>query len=197
MSIKTITPITLTGQHVRLEPLSRAHLTGLKAAITDGQLWQLMVTSVPHPDDVEAFYQDAVKAHQAGHALAFATINQATNQVVGSTRFMNANLLHHRLEIGFTFIAQSQQRTATNTEAKLLMLSHAFEQLQLNRVEFLTDYLNQRSRQAILRLGAKQEGILRNHMQMPDGRIRDSVIFSITQHEWPGIKALLLEKLSA
>ncbi len=192
-----IKPITLHGRHVRLEPLSSDHLTGLKAAINDGQLWQLMVTSVPHPDDVEAFYQDAVKAHQAGQALAFATINQASNQVVGSTRFMNANLLHHRLEIGFTFIAQSQQRTATNTEAKLLMLSHAFEQLQLNRVEFVTDFLNHRSRQAILRLGAKQEGILRNHMQMPDGRIRDSVVFSITCHEWAGVKAFLEEKLGS
>ncbi len=195
MSIKPIDPITLHGQHVRLEPLSSSHLKGLKAAINDGELWQLMVTSVPHPNDVEAFYQDAVKVHQVGQGLAFATLDQASNQVVGSTRFMNANLIHHRLEIGFTFIAKSSQRTAINTEAKLLMLTHAFEAMLLNRVEFVTDFLNQRSRQAILRLGARQEGILRNHMQMPDGRIRDSVIFSITKYDWPGVKTFLQEKL--
>ncbi len=189
-------PTTLSGQHVRLEPLQKHHLPGLKTAILDGQLWRLMVTSVPHPDQLENFLDHALKEQQLGSAMAFATIDQLNNLVVGSTRYLNTDWLHARTEIGFTFIAKSKQRTAINTEAKLLMLQHAFETCPFNRVAFLTDFLNQPSRNAIQRLGAKQEGILRNHMVMVDGRVRDTVVFSIAKHEWPGIKQLLQEKLN-
>jgi RimJ/RimL family protein N-acetyltransferase len=187
--------MTLQGQHVRLEPLQASHLSGLAIAIQDGQLHQLMVTSVPHPDELQAFFSHAQAEQQAGRSLVFVSIDQHSNQVIGSSRFMHTDWNHQRTEIGFTFIAKSKQRTAINTEAKYLMLQHAFEKLGFNRVAFVTDYLNQASRNAILRLGAKQEGILRNHMVMPDGRIRDSVTFSITANEWPGIKIFLLEKL--
>ena len=193
--MKQFEPITLAGNHVRLEPLQDHHMPGLATAIEDGQLWQLMVTSVPHPDRLPQFFQHAQAEQQAGVSLVFATIDQQTDEVIGSTRFMHTDWSHQRTEIGFTFLAQSRWRSAINTEAKRLMLGHAFDQLNFNRVAFLTDYLNQRSRNAILRLGAKQEGILRQHMVMADGRIRDSVVFSISRNEWPGIDRLLAEKL--
>ncbi len=188
--------VTLTGRHVRLEPLSENHLAGLCDAISDGELWKLFFTNVPHPDDIGGFYSDACQMQASSQGLAFATIDRETNQVVGSTRFMNAHIANKRLEIGFTFIRSSFQKTKINTEAKLLMLTHAFETQNVNRVEFLTDYLNTTSRNAILRLGAKQEGILRSHVLMPDGRVRDSVIFSVIANEWPGIKQGLNFKLS-
>ncbi len=168
-------PVVLRGKHVRLEPLSEKHKDGLCRAISDGELWNLFVTLVPHVNDIDGFFQNAFTAHESGDGLAFATIDEATNKVAGSTRFMKAHLPYKRVEIGFTFLGKSFQRTKINTEAKLLMLTHAFEALSLNRVELLTDYLNTKSRNAILRLGAKQEGVLRNHMVMPDGRVRDSV----------------------
>jgi len=178
----------LEGKHVRLEPLSDVHKDGLCEAIFDGKLWQLFVTLVPHPQDIDTFVSNAIQENELGNGLAYATIDKETDRIAGSTRFMKANLANKRVEIGYTFLGQRWQRTAINTEAKLLMLTHAFETMDLNRVEFLTDYLNAKSRKAILRLGAKEEGILRNHMLMPDGRIRDSVIFSIIKNEWPGIK---------
>lgn len=189
--------ITLEGSGVRLEPLSECHRDGLVAAISDGELWNLFVTLVPRIEDIDVFIKNAIAAHASGDGLAFATIDKASGRVVGSTRFMKASLPNKRVEIGFTFIAKSYQKTKINTEAKLLMLTHAFEAMQLNRVELLTDYLNSRSRNAILRLGAKQEGVLRSHMVMPDGRVRDSVLFSMTHHEWPGIKQNLSYKLAA
>ena len=172
----------LSGQHVRLEPLQAKHLPGLALAIEDGQLWQLMATSVPHPDDLETFYELAQADVKSGVAEVYATLN-SQQQVIGSTRFMNTDWPHQRTEIGFTFIAKSHQRTAINTEAKWLMLGHAFEQLKMNRVAFRTDFLNQVSRRAIERLGAKPEGVLRNHMVMGDGRVRDTVVYSILKHE--------------
>lgn len=189
-------PVVLRGKHVRLEPLSEKHKGGLCRAISDGELWSLFVTLVPHVNDIDGFFRNAFAAHEAGDGLAFATIDEATNQVAGSTRFMKANLPYKRVEIGFTFLGKSFQRTKINTEAKLLMLTHAFEALGLNRVELLTDYLNTKSRNAILRLGAKQEGVLRNHMVMPNGRVRDSVLFSIISSEWPGVKQNLEYKLA-
>jgi len=188
--------VTLEGDHVRLEPLSEVHREPLIDAISDGELWNLFVTLVPRVEDIDAFIKNALDAHSNADGLTFATIDKASGRVVGSTRFMKANLPHKRVEIGFTFIAKSYQRTPINTEAKLLMLTHAFEALSLNRVEFLTDYLNNASRNAIARLGAKQEGILRSHMVMPNGRVRDSVLFSITQHEWSGVKQNLTYKLA-
>ena len=190
-----IEAITLEGQFVRLEPLSNEHKKGLCDAITDGELWKLYFTLVPHTNKIDEFLATAKQAQDSGDGLAFATIDKHSNQIAGSTRFMKANLANKRIEIGFTFLGKSWQKTRINTEAKLLMLSHAFEVLELNRVELLTDYLNSSSRQAILRLGAKEEGILRNHMLMPDGRVRDSVLYSIIKNEWPGIKQHLVYKL--
>ena len=189
-------PVVLEGKHVRLEPLGDQHKDGVCQAISDGELWDLFVTIVPHPDDIDQFLANAKSAHERGEGLAFATIAKGGNdQVAGSTRFMAANLAHKRVEIGFTFLGKTWQRSPINTEAKLLMLTHAFESLQLNRVEFMTDYLNTSSRQAILRLGAKEEGVRRNHMVMPNGRVRDSVVFSILKNEWPGVKQNLEYKL--
>jgi RimJ/RimL family protein N-acetyltransferase len=188
--------VSLEGQYVRLEPLSEDHRDGLIEAISDGKLWEVFVTLVPQVAGIDTFIEAAITAHKNGDGLAFATIDKASGRVVGSTRFMKANLPNKRIEIGFTFIAKSYQKTVINTEVKLLMLTHAFEVMKLNRVEFITDYLNQASRNAILRLGAKEEGILRNHMVMPNGRVRDSVIFSITNHEWPGVKQNVTYKLS-
>lgn len=194
--MQRLDPITLEGDHVRLEPLAPAHHDGLCRAIADGELWNLHVTLVPHPRDVPQFIQQALAAHERGEELAFATIDRASGALAGSTRFMKVHLPFKRVEIGFTFLAGSFQRTALNTEAKLLMLAHAFERLGLNRVEFLTDALNTRSRAAIARLGATQEGVLRQHMVMRDGRVRDSVIFGITAPEWPALKPRLAAKLA-
>jgi len=187
--------ITLEGYHVRLEPLEIKHRQGLIDAISDGELWKLFVTLVPKIGDVDDFINKSIIGHKNGESLIFATLDKLTGKVVGSTRFMRADFQNKRVEIGFTFLAKSHQKSKINTEAKLLMLEHAFEDLNLNRVEFLTDYLNTNSRNAILRLGAKEEGLLRNHMIMPDGRVRDSVIFSIIKNEWSGIKQHLLYKL--
>ncbi len=187
--------VILEGHRVRLEPLAQKHYQALCIAIADGKLWELAVTLVPQLDDVPVFIENAVAAYAAGRELAFATIDKASGKVVGSTRYMNINSRFNRVEIGFTFLGSSWQRTYINSEAKLLMLSHAFEIIGVNRVEFLTDELNQKSRQAIARLGAKEEGILRQHMQMPNGRIRNSVIFSIVKTEWPELKNNLENKL--
>lgn len=187
--------ISLHGEWVRLEPLELAHQNDLCAAIRDGELWNLYVTLVPHPDNINNFFSLAQAQFDAGEGLTFAIIEQASNRVVGSTRFMKANLPNKRVEIGFTFLGQSWQRSAINTEAKFLLLRHAFEALGMNRVELITDYLNSKSRAAILRLGAKEEGIMRSHMVMPNGRLRDSVLYSIVKHEWEGIKQHLLAKL--
>jgi len=188
--------VILEGDYVRLEPLSEQHRDQLIEVISDGELWDLFVTLVPRVEGIDEFIENAITAHLNEDGLAFATIDKASGRVVGSTRFMKANLPNKRIEIGFTFIAKSYQKTKINTEAKLLMLTHAFEIMQLNRVELITDYLNDASRNAILRLGAKQEGILRNHMIMPDGRVRDSVLFSITNYEWVGVKQNLSFKLT-
>lgn len=188
--------ITLSGARVRLEPLGAAHLPALAVAIGDGALWQLPVTFVPPPEQLDGFLADAETAYAAGRELAFATIDIASGAVVGSTRFREIRSKHLRAEIGFTFIGQSWQRSHVNTEAKYLMLCHAFEHWGCNRVEFLTDFLNAKSRAAIARLGAQQEGVLRNHMVMREGRVRDSVIFSITGAEWPAVKRALEEKLA-
>ena len=187
--------VILEGKLVRLEPLTLAHKAGLCGAIADGELWNLFVTSVPHPDAIDAYLTAALDSFDAGTGLAFAIIDKSSNSVIGSTRYFNASLAHKRLEIGFTFLAQSRQKTRINTETKYLLLTHAFEMLQLNRVELITDYLNHASRNAILRLGAKEEGIMRSHMIMPNGRVRDSVLYSIIKNEWPGVKQNLEFKL--
>ncbi len=188
--------VVLEGQKVRLEPLSLTHKDGLCEAILDGELWNLFVTLVPPINEMNTFFHNAEMAYESGDSLVFAIIDKATNKVAGSTRFMKANFPYKRLEIGFTFLGETWQKTGINTEAKFLLLSHAFEALQFNRVELITDYLNTKSRNAILRLGAKEEGIMRSHMIMPNGRVRDSVLYSIVKHEWEGVKQNLIFKLS-
>ena len=191
-----IESVTLEGNFVRLEPLSKEHREGLCRAILDGELWKLLVASVPHPDNVDEFLNDAHNLYKSGVGLAFAVVDKQANRVAGSTRFMRADVRNKRIEIGFTFLGKTWQRTHINTEAKLLMFSHAFEKMGLNRVEFRADYLNGASRRALLRLGAKEEGILRNHMVMPNARVTDSVINRVIRNEWPGVKQHLHSKLA-
>jgi len=188
--------VTLSGHGIRLEPLdSERHRAGLEAAIADGDLSALWVTTVPRPDQMDEFFTAAEAAFAAGRELAFATVDAEADRIVGSTRFMAIEPAHRRVEIGSTFLAASSQRTHVNSEAKLLMLTHAFDAWEVNRVELLTDKLNERSRAAIARIGAQPEGILRAHRVMPDGRIRDSAIYSITRPEWPGMQAALAGRL--
>lgn len=187
----------LRGPRITLEPLDEKHLSGLASAIEDGALWEVPVTMVPHPRDLPDFLRDADTQFRAERELAFATVDRASGAVVGSTRFRSMESRHLRVEIGFTFIARSWQRTHVNTEAKYLMLRHAFEQWRVNRVELLTDALNTTSRTAIARIGAREEGVLRSHMIMRDGRIRDSVVFSIVAAEWPAVKQALEARIPA
>jgi N-acetyltransferase len=190
-----IEKVELRGSRVALEPLHEGHLPGLASAIEDGALWELPVTIVPYPRELPDFLRDAEAQHQAGRELAFATVDLASGAVIGSTRFRCIEAAHKRVEIGFTFIARSWQRTYANTEAKYLMLSHAFEEWRVNRVELLTDALNTQSRNAIVRIGAREEGVLRAHMVMRDGRLRDSAVYSIVAAEWPGVREALEAKL--
>jgi len=192
-----ISPVILEGQHVRLEPLSSAHEESLIAAAGDGELWNSTVTIVPSRATIGAYIATALNAQAEGQALPFVIIQKSAGKIVGSTRYFHIERDHRRLEIGYTWLSASAQRTQVNTEAKLLLLTHAFERLGCIRVEFVTDHLNQQSRTAILRLGAKQEGVLRNHMIMPSGRYRDSVCFSIIEAEWPAVKAGLQAKLAS
>ena len=190
-----ISPVILEGQYVRLEPLSAAHEKSLIAAAGDGELWNSTVTIVPSAATISAYISSTLKAQADGRELPFVIIRKPEGQVVGSTRFFHIERDHRRVEIGYTWLAASAQRTAVNTEAKLVLLTHAFEHWECIRVEFVTDILNHQSRAAILRLGAKQEGVLRNHMIMPSGRYRDSVCFSIIEADWPDVKAGLEAKI--
>ncbi|HEX2779065.1 MAG TPA: GNAT family protein [Gemmatimonadaceae bacterium] len=189
--------MTLVGRHVRLEPLDRAHAERLLPIALDPELWRIGVEHAGSAEALHAYIDRALAARDAGIALPFATIDLATGTAVGSTRFGNYEPAHRRIEIGWTWIGRAWQRTAVNTEAKLLMLTHAFETLGLRRVELKTDVLNERSRNAILRIGAREEGILRQHLVTWNGRVRDSVCFSILGSEWPAAKARLLERLAA
>jgi len=190
-----ISPVILEGQHVRLEPLSSAYEKSLVDAVSDGELWNSTVTTVPSPATMTTYIASALEAQAQGRELPFVIIRKSSSQVVGSTRFYDIDRDHRRVEIGYTWLAASAQRTVVNTEAKLLLLTYAFEVLRCIRVTLLTDVLNQQSRTAISRLGAKEEGVLRNHMIMPGGRYRDSVCFSIIETEWPEAKARLEAKL--
>ena len=177
---------------MELQPLEELqHRERLADAIRDGELWTVKETIVPHPDALGGFFFDADVAREAGRELAFATVDRSTGAICGSTRFRNFDGPNRRVEIGFTFLSATYQRSFANTEAKLLMLTHAFDTLALNRVELLTDVRNAKSRAAITRLGATEEGVLRSHMLLPDGYVRDSVIFSITAGEWPASRERL------
>jgi RimJ/RimL family protein N-acetyltransferase len=192
-----LAPVTLTGRHVRLEPLGRAHLPDLLAVALDPELWRWTTTQVRSPDELDAYLADALRARDAGTALPFATVDLATGRAVGSTRLANASPADRRVEIGWTWLGRAFQRTALNSEAKLLMLGHAFDALGCIRVELKTDALNERSRAAIRRLGAAEEGTLRQHMITSTGRVRDTVYYSILRSEWPVVRAQLLARLEA
>jgi RimJ/RimL family protein N-acetyltransferase len=191
-----ITPVTLAGRHVRLEPLSLDHLDRLCEVGFDESVWRWTIATVQTPDEMRDYMAAALKAQDEGTALPFVTIEQSSNRVIGSTRFANIDKEHRRLEIGWTWIAPAWQRTIINTEAKYLMLSHAFETLGCNRVEFKTNSLNEKSRNALRRIGAQEEGTFRNHMIGQGGQLRHTVYFSIINSEWPAVKLNLESKLA-
>jgi N-acetyltransferase len=187
--------VVLEGQHVRLEPLTLEHTRGLAEIGLDDDLWKWIPTPVRTLEEMSAYVQTALNEQANGSALPFALIERTSGRTVGSTRYANIERVHHRLEIGWTWVAREWQRTAINTEAKYLLLRHAFEALKCIRVELKTDSLNARSRAAILRIGAREEGTFRNHMITASGRIRHTVYFSIIESEWPDVKASLEAKL--
>lgn len=189
-----VEPVVLEGEHVRLVPLERAHAEGV-AAFLDDTLTTYYQKPFRKLADAREMIEDALKAQSAGTALAFTTIERASGKIAGGSRFLNIRAHDRVAEIGFTYVGRAWQRSAVNTEAKLLMLTHAFETWNVNRVEFKTDSLNAQSRQALTRLGAIEEGTLRNHMLMSDGRLRHSVYFSILPDEWPGVRAKLVARL--
>jgi N-acetyltransferase len=191
-----VEPVTLEGNHVRLEPLSLEHLDALCAAGLDPEIWKFTTVNIRNRDEMRAYIEEALQLSAAGTVIAFATRDKGSNTIVGSTRFADIQKQHRTMEIGWTWIARSHQRTAVNTEAKYLMLRHAFEKMDARRVMLKTDETNLKSRTAIARIGAKQEGILRNHMLVWDGRNRNSVIFSIIAEEWPEVKRNLEAKLA-
>lgn len=193
----SIQPITLEGQHVRLEPLSLDHLNRLCTIGLDQNLWQCTVTQIQSGTDLQRYIETALAQQDAGTALPFATIEQASGKIVGSTRYGNIDSNNRRVEIGWTWIASPWQRTGINTEAKYLMLRHAFETMGCIRVELKTDALNERSRRAILRLGAQEEGILRQHVITQHGRIRDTIYYSILVDEWPAVRTRLEARLAS
>lgn len=193
--MSTGAPLILDGRRVSLLPLSPGHETALNLAAADGELWKLYYTYVPAADGMRAYIEKALQAAAAGTQYPFVIVDRADGRVVGTTRYMNIDEPNRKREIGATWLARSAQRTAINTEAKFLLLRHAFEALQCVRVEFVTDVLNEPSRAALLRIGARQEGILRKHMIMPGGRHRDSVCFSIIDTEWAGVRSGLLARL--
>jgi len=192
-----VMPVVLEGAHVRLEPLSRGHLPGLCAIGLEQELWRWIPTPVRTTDDMAAYVELALKEQANGLSLPFAQIEKSAGRVIGSTRYMNIEKTHHRAEIGCTWIGREWQRTAVNTESKYLLLRHAFETLGCMRVELKTDALNEKSRAAILRIGAKEEGTFRNHMITSSGRIRQTVYFSIVDSEWPGVKSELERRLGS
>lgn len=181
-------PMTLKGKHVTLEALEQHHLADVQAAAADGELWKLFFTSVPSPDNTQNWLNIALEMQQQQKAVPFVVRENATGQIVGATRYCNMDINNKRLEIGYTWYAQRVQRSPVNTECKLLLLGHAFEEFGCIAVEFRTDWFNRRSQAAIERLGAKRDAVLRNHMILPDGRIRDTVVYSILNSEWAGVK---------
>lgn len=187
---------TLAGTQVTLEPLQAAHVPALLQAAADGELWHSPVTVIPGPGTVDAYVATALAGRQAGTVMPFVIVQSVSGRIVGSTRFWKIDRTHRKLEIGHTWLGRSAQRTGINTEAKFLLLRHAFEDMACVRVQFTTDELNTASRAAIARIGAQQEGIVRHERIMPDGRKRNSVRFSIIDSEWPDVRALLLQKMA-
>ena len=189
-------PIWLTGVRAQLEPLSLSHHDALCEAVRDGELWNLWYTSIPKPESMRAEIERRLGLLEKGSMLPF-TVRDADGKVAGMTTYMNIDAGHKRVEIGSTWYAKSVQRTPLNTECKLLLLTHAFETLDCIAVEFRTSFFNQQSRNAILRLGARQDGILRCHQRHADGSLRDTCVYSIVAAEWPGVRNHLQFKLKS
>lgn len=190
-----VQPVTLSGKYVQLEPMLAAHTAGLTEVGLDEDLWKWIPVPVRTPEEMEAYVEAALADQAKGVSLPFTIVERASGKVIGTTRYANIERVHRRVEIGWTFVGLAWQRTAVNTECKYLLLRHAFETLGCIRVELKTDSLNEKSRKAILRIGAKEEGVFRNHMITASGRIRHSVYFSVTDSEWPAVKRRLEEEL--
>ena len=188
-------PITLRGQHARLEPLSHQHRDALAEAVKDGELYKLWYTSIPKPENMAKEIDRRLGLQVAGSMLPF-TVFDADGKIVGQTTYMNIDATNRRVEIGSTWYAKSAQRGPLNTQCKLLLLTYAFEQLNCIAVEFRTHFFNHQSRRAIERLGARQDGILRSHQVAPNGTLRDTVVYSITAAEWPTVRAHLNYQLN-
>lgn len=184
--------VTLNGDLARLEPLSRDHCASLIAAAKDGELWRLWYTTVPSPEGMKGEIERRLKLREAGSMLPFTVIDLASGEPAGMTTYMNIDAANRRVEIGSTWYRKSVQRSGVNTECKLLLLRHAFEMLDCIAVEFRTHFLNHQSRRAIERLGAKLDGVLRSHVRMADGSVRDTCSYSIIASEWPAVRANLL-----
>ena len=190
-----VEPVTLEGSVVTLEPMSVTHLSGLTEVGLEAEIWRWTLSAVTTPGEMRALVEAALAAAAAGTEVPFVTVERSSGRVIGSTRFLSMDARHRRLEIGYTWIAPAWQGTAANTEAKLLMLRHAFDNLGALRVEFKTDSLNERSRAALAGIGATEEGTLRNHMVTDTGRRRHSVYFSVIQEEWPRVRQHLESRL--
>jgi len=190
-----LSPITLKGQFATVEPLHPEHHDALIAAVSDGKLWKLWYTAIPKPENMRTEIERRLHLQQQGSMLPFVIRRNDTGALCGMTTYMNADVANRRVELGSTWYAASAQRTGINTECKLMLLTHAFEDMHCIAVEFRTHWMNQQSRAAIARLGAKQDGILRNHQRMPDGSYRDTVVFSIIESEWPTVRRHLQFKL--
>ena len=194
--MNAVDPVTLRGEHVRLEPLGLQHEAGLKRAAADGELWKLRVTSVPEPHDTRGYIERALQGCAEGHRLAFAVLDAQSGEVIGSSSYHDIVPAVERLEIGYTWYAKSRQRSHVNASAKLLLMTHAFEVLGAQLVGWRTDNFNFASQRAIERLGARKDGVLRHHGLRRDGSVRDTVMYSMTAGEWPDRKAELLWRLS-
>ena len=187
-----VEPVTLKARDLALVPLSLGHEEGLRAAAADGELWKLRITSVPEPHETRAYIETALQGREAGHRFAFAVTEAESGTVLGSTSFHDILPAVGRVEIGYTWYAKRCQRTHVNTTCKLLMLTHAFDTLGCNVVGWRTDNFNFASQQAIERLGARKDGVIRGHAMRRDGTIRDTVMYSLRSGEWPEVKAQLL-----
>lgn len=186
-----IDKIELKGEKVKLVPLNKSHRDGLLNAASDGKLWELWFTSVPSSKNIDDYIEHALEQKRNRIEFPFVVLDKKSGEIIGSTRYYNIQPDHRRLEIGYTWYAKKHQRTGINTESKFLLLKYAFENIDCIAVQFMTNWYNLRSRLAITRLGAKQDGILRNHQLNPDGTYRDTVVFSITNQEWNGVKKSL------
>jgi len=191
-----VEPVSLADKHVRLEPLGLQHVDGLKRAAADGELWKIRVTSVPDPDDTRGYVERALQAFAEGHRLAFAVLDAASSEVIGSSSYHDILPAVDRLEIGYTWYARSRQRTHVNAAAKLLLMTHAFETLGAQVVGWRTDNFNFASQRAIERLGARKDGVIRHHALRRDGTVRDTVMYSMSAGEWPEARAELQARLA-